>query len=141
MKKVTKYIAFDETEFDSEESCEQYECLMRQAYEGAILFDQDMCIIDPDPEDISSWSDAWYIYIIDNSRFADALDFLSAHSTFSRPDCGWANGDVLAWDNVDGKWFNLTLRLKCDYDILNDILTHVKSKIKETEDDGDTSVQ
>lgn len=141
MKKITKYIAFDETEFDSEESCKQYECLMRQAYEDAVLFDRDMCIIDPDPEDISSWSDAWYIYIIDNHRFADALDFLSAHSTFSKPECGWANGDVLAWDNTEGEWFNLTLRLKCDYDTLNNILTSVNSKIKETEDDGDTSVQ
>lgn len=112
MRSVTKYYAFDGTEFDTAEECLAYEAeLHHRLNEVVIFFDSNRNIlVDPTPDIVND--KAYYMYILNKAGCEDLFNWLIREVGFVEPTCRFLQNEVLCWDNDKETWKNMTVEYK-----------------------------
>lgn len=106
MRSETTWYAFDETEFDSREECEEYEKKTLDMINSVIFFDCDMNqMTNPTIEDIESL--AFYMVIKDAKKAKELFDYFPHYISFEAPSIGYKNGDRFEFDEVAEEWINI----------------------------------
>lgn len=100
------YIADDGTEFDNEEECREYENRQKMNFESVVLFDDTFHRL---TEPTSGTFEAvWYMKILDGKKATDLIDWVNDQCGICMdglPD-KLKEGEIYAWDNGYGTWYN-----------------------------------
>ena len=70
------YFADDDTEFETEEECLEYERIVRDNFSTLVFFDEKMNKID-NPDLTKIESDAYYFYTLEDTKSEDAIDWIN----------------------------------------------------------------
>ena len=125
MRIETTYYADDDTEFETEEECREYEEHLAQDLKSVTFLDQDLKRMDsPSLEDIESY--AFYLYIRDGEKVEDAIAWLTEQCSFDTDglDYPLVAGDIYRFNGDNGKWVDMRQELE---NIQSDIDTIVKA--------------
>ena len=110
MRVECTYIAFDETEFDTEAECLAYEKGVKDRMKAAIFYDDEKNIVDVEKD---GTGDAYYIRIVDAEQTPFLFDWLYNYVGFDYPhDEYYENGDLFNYDRNHDEWVNLTAQKK-----------------------------
>ena len=105
MHSVTTWYAFDETEFDSKEECEEYERTTLDLINSVMFFDYEMNYLkDPTVADIEEL--AFYMIITDVKKAEALFDYLPRYISFEAPN-RIENGSMFEYDKDDCSWIDL----------------------------------
>lgn len=107
MRVEVTYFADDDTEFDTEAECREYEDLFRAQLDAVVFFDQSYRQLDSFDE-IESY--AGYMYIKDGDKANALFPRLEQYISFCKPDWEVSTGDILHWDD-DGDLVDLRNQL------------------------------
>lgn len=126
MEIKTTYIAFDDTEFDTEEECLEYESNANP--EGAVRFfnAQGEELFDKEPCELFEAS--YYIYIVDEEKATAFLDWLMYYSGYTIPG-EIKTGCIYVYDEDEGDYYDLTERVDDLTKKLNTISSAISSTI------------
>lgn len=106
MRSETTWYAFDETEFDNKEECEEYEKKTLDMINSVMFFDYDMNHIkNPTIGDIESL--AFYMVIKDAKKAKELFDYLPQYVSFETPRFGYENGDKFEFNEAAEEWINI----------------------------------
>lgn len=95
MRIETHYFADDDTEFDTEAECREYEELFRAQIESVVFFDENLTVLES-LEDVESY--AAFMYIKDGEKANALFPRLEEYISFCKPDWEVHTGDAIAWD-------------------------------------------
>ena len=110
MTTIEIYIADDGTEFRDEEECRMYEDSKRD-YSAVRFFDCEREEINPNAYTIDClYSDANYLIIVDAERAKELFTYLYEAYGFEPPR-EYETGDILAYDEDDGGWYDLVKKI------------------------------
>lgn len=112
MRIETKYFAFDEEEFDTEEECKAYEDNLMGNFKAVAFFDEDLKpITSANAEYINGY--AMFMKILDAEKAEELFHWLYSYCGFDADGLSrnMKTGDIYAWDNDDGVWYKLAWRL------------------------------
>jgi hypothetical protein len=126
MRAETKYYAYDDTEFESEDECLLYEKRLRGSLCGARFFDVEGREITFDPDNPEEIDDAMYCHIVDDKVAPALFNWLRDYADL--PDGELKNNDLWWFDTLYLEWVNVTEELK--------VLTGVVKKIEDAERKG-----
>ena len=105
MKKVVTWIAEDETEFETEQECWEYEHRYDGIKDSAIFLDDEFNVIEWDLEKV--YDRFIYIYIRDAEKSLGLFNALHDWEwCFVKPE-DVHNGDILKWDSDDELYIDL----------------------------------
>ena len=126
MRKEITYYAFDDTEFDTEEKCLEYERNVKLRYEAVLLLDEHLRPIDmsskrglDDLED--AINESYYIKILD-AKTAEKLFYwirISVDMNMDGFPDEFSDGMWLAYDDDNGVWFDPVACMKHYADIVD----------------------
>ena len=120
MTTIEIYVADDGTEFRDEEECRLYEDSKRD-YSAVRFFDVEREEINPNAYIIDClYSDANYLVIEDAERAQELFAYLYETYGFELPK-EYQTGDVLAFDEDDGAWYDLVKKIDELIGIYNDV--------------------
>ena len=113
MRKEITYYAFDDTEFDTEEECLEYERNVKLRYEAVLLLDEHLRPIDLSSkrglDDLGdAINESYYIKILD-AETAEKLFYwirISVDMNMDGFPDKFADGMWLAYDDDNGVWFD-----------------------------------
>ena len=120
MRKEVHYFADDDTEFDTEEECLEYERTFKDQIAAVRFFDDDYDELS-DLERIESYG--VYMYIVDRDKAELLFNRLGEYISFDQPDFGVSNGDVLMWQ--DDGWVSIRNRIEELQNVANKITQKV----------------
>lgn len=110
MTTIEIYVADDGTEFRDEEECRMYEDSKRD-YSSVRFFDIEQEEINPNAYTIDClYSDANYLIIMDAERAKELFTYLYETYGFEPPR-EYETGDILAYDEDDGGWYDLVKKI------------------------------
>ena len=110
MTTIEIYVADDGTEFRDEEECRLYEDSKRD-YSAVRFFDIDCEEINPNAYAIDClYSDANYLVIEDAEKAKELFAYLYETYGFEPPK-EYQTGDILAYDEDDGGWYDLVKKI------------------------------
>lgn len=113
MRIETKYFADDDTEFETEEECREYEQFRKDCMESIAIFGDDMGYIEsPTLEQVESY--AFYIYIKDVQKAVALFSWLREQISFDAEGITYplVTGTLYAFDAETGKWYDMDARMK-----------------------------
>lgn len=121
MRTETTYYAIDETEFDNEQDCLDYERGLTKLSGSVQWFTEDRVLMEePDFQDIESI--AMYFRVVDAEAAAEFFDWLPTMISFDKPECKLENGQVFAYNTDNGEW-----------DDMRELVRRISSVIEEIE--------
>ena len=103
------YYAFDETEFDDEESCLAYERETRANLGAAKFFDDDRKPVDVAKD---GTGDVYFIRIKDKEKAPELFSWLCKYYGFEYPTDEYENEDLFVYDCDHDEWVNLNEQLR-----------------------------
>ena len=110
MTTIEIYVADDGTEFRDEEECRLYEDSKRD-YSSVRFFDIEQEEINPNAYTIDClYGDANYLIIVDAERAKELFTYLYETYGFEPPR-EYETGDILAYDEDDGGWYDLVKKI------------------------------
>ena len=111
MEEVTYWRADDGTEFDDEEECRVYEFgITVKRMEGKVfLLDRQKRPLDL--TDYSSYSDAWYIYLVNSKSAGLLFDCWPEFDNYFPSELHRAEAGLWAYDDRDDCWYHLGQRI------------------------------
>lgn len=124
MRTETTYYAFDETEFDNEQDCLDYERGLTKLSGSVQWFTEDRALMkETDLQDVESI--AMYFRVVDADAAAEFFDWLPTMISFDKPECKLENGQVFAYDTDTGGW-----------DDMRELIRRISSVIEEIESEA-----
>ena len=108
MRIETHYFADDETEFETEYECREYERQLKANFASALLFDDNLNLIE-NPTN-SQLKCIWYIKVLDGEGATKLMDWFNdvvGICMDGLPDKLTA-GQMFAFDNTDFVWYSPT---------------------------------
>lgn len=124
MRVEITYYAFDETEFDTEEECRDYEQNLLSKFKAVSFFDSNRRLLEtPSLQQIES--EAVYMLIKSKSGAEDLFEWLQEQISWEPVNCSYSTGDILYF--VDDRWKNLTT----DYRVLKTKLEAIQTRAKQ----------
>ena len=103
------YIAFDDTEFSSEEECLAYEKKLKDSFKSVIFFDEKMNIIEePNFERVES--ESFFFQPVDATNFEFFLDWLKYEICFQDIKDPLVAGHFYAYSGDLEVWIDITKR-------------------------------
>ena len=111
MTKETTYYADDGEEFYTEEACLAYEAECKKLLETVLFFDKGMKRLES-PQEIEEKS--WYAFIRDGNKAENLFRWLYNYVGVEMPECELTTGDILATDEKECEWYNVTQRVAVD---------------------------
>lgn len=136
MRVETKYFAFDETEFETEEECAAYEKKLDELWDSVILLDEEFRTYEDakmEPLEFAE-SSAIYVKVLDADKAGELINWIYEYSGISMPPVDMLyTGGVFKFDaNAREEWVDLTERLREVTMEMESIEKAVK-KLEETE--------
>lgn len=124
MRTETTYYAIDETEFDNEQDCLDYERGLTKLSGSVQWFTEDRALMkELDFQDIESI--AMYFRVVDAEAAAEFFDWLPGMISFDKPECKLENGQVFAYNPDSGEW-----------DDMRELIRRISSVIEEIESEA-----
>ena len=120
VRKEVHYFADDDTEFDTEEECLEYERTFKDQIAAVRFFDDDYNELS-DLEHIESYG--VYMYIVDRGKAELLFNRLGEYISFDSPDFVVSNRDVLMWQ--DDGWVSIRNRIEELQNVANKITQKV----------------
>lgn len=109
MRVEKTYYAFDETEFNDEESCLAYEQEVRAKLGAAKFFDDERKPVDAVKEGTGS---VYFVRIEDKDKAPEFFSWLCQYCGFDYPVGDYENGDIFVYDCDHEDWVNLNEQLR-----------------------------
>lgn len=111
MRVETTYYSFDEKEFDNKEKCLAYEAMVLDKLKSVVFLDADFDRIDnEDPADVAE--SAMYVKIFNGEKAAELIEWLEEYTGVCFDGLeDIESGDVFAFDEQVGVWYNLADRI------------------------------
>lgn len=122
VRKEVHYFADDDTEFDTEEECLEYERTFKDQLKAVRFFDDEFDEV-TDFERIESYG--VYMYIVDRDKAELLFERLGEYISFDAPDFGVADGDVIMWQ--DDGWVSIRNRIE----ELQNVASKITQKVSE----------
>ena len=106
MRIETHYFADDETEFETEYECREYERQLKANFASVLFFDDNLNLME-NPTN-SQLACIWYIKVLDGDGATKLMEWINdVVGIFmdGLPDKLTA-GQIFAWDNTDSVWYS-----------------------------------
>lgn len=112
MRKETKFYAFDDTEFDSEDECLVYEKRAKSFLCGARFFDEECKELVVDLDNPEPLEYAFFAHILDASAAASLFSWLKEYTGMDIPNGEFHDNDLWYYDDDRYEWVNATEMMK-----------------------------
>lgn len=126
MRSETTWYAFDDTEFDSKEECEEYERTTLDLLNSVMFFDDKMKLLkNPSFGDIESY--AFRMIVLDAEKAKELFEYLPQYISFEPPNY-IENGSKFEFNEDDQSWVDL----QYEYDVIGAKLARLKKAYEES---------
>lgn len=127
MRIETHYFADDETEFETEYECREYERQLKANFASVLFFDDSLNLME-NPTN-SQLECIWYIKVLDGEGATKLMDWINdvvGICMDGLPDKLTA-GQIFAWDNTIYTWYSPVEMVKKYQDVVDTIEKAVNS--------------